>query len=83
MIAVLPQPGQRHRNANEVAAWPQSQLVSGCFIVGTLYQILAVPKIPHPDFWDSAKADWVGLGYSRMSHPHSPQPRRPNLQLVT
>jgi hypothetical protein len=38
MIAVLPQPGQRHRNANEVAAWAQSQFVSGCFIVGTLYQ---------------------------------------------
>jgi hypothetical protein len=68
MIAVLPQPGQRHRNANEVAAWPQSQLVSGCFIVGILYQIPAVPKIPHPDFWDSAKAPgligWVGLDRS-------------------
>jgi hypothetical protein len=36
MIALLPQTGQRHRNAKAVAAWLQSQLVSGCFIGGTL-----------------------------------------------
>jgi hypothetical protein len=34
MIAVLPQTGQRHRNANgEAAAEPQSQRASGCFMV--------------------------------------------------
>jgi len=33
MIAVLPQAGQRHRNANgDAAAGPQSQGVSGCVI---------------------------------------------------
>jgi len=36
MIAVLPQTGQRHRNAEGEAGAAQSQLVSGCFIVGTL-----------------------------------------------
>jgi hypothetical protein len=36
MIAVLPQTGQRHRNANGVTGAAQSQLVSGCFIGGTL-----------------------------------------------
>jgi hypothetical protein len=32
MIAVLPQTGQRQRNASEVAAWPQSQFASECFM---------------------------------------------------
>jgi len=32
MIAVLPQAGQRHRNANGEAGAVQSQLASGCFI---------------------------------------------------
>jgi hypothetical protein len=32
MIAVMPQTGQRHRDANAEAAAEQSQDVSGCFI---------------------------------------------------
>jgi hypothetical protein len=36
MIAVLPQTGHRQRNASEVAAWPQSQFASECFMGGTL-----------------------------------------------
>src|SRR5262252_8269084 len=45
--------------------------------------IRAVPKIPHPDFRDSAKPDWVGLGYSRMSHPQAPSRPGPICELVT
>ena len=40
MIAVLPQAGQRHRNANgDAAAGAQSQDVSGCIIGGILLVI--------------------------------------------
>ncbi len=46
MIVVLPQPGQRHRDANGVAAWPQSQLVSGCFIGGILHRNRFIINIP-------------------------------------
>ena len=58
MIAVLPQTGQHHRNANEVADAGQSQCVSGCFIGGTL--------LPYGlDPWGSAKLP-PGLGCAEL-----------------